>query len=298
MKWKYYDVTVMSLAAVYRFHITVTSMRTIPMYIRSESMELANKFVLILVCHTDTICKWSFSYKDRLGTVNITQFNEKRSGIHSCNDWDRTYMRTEHTSLQWHHNEHDGVPDYRRLDFTQPFVQVQIKANITSLAFVRGIHRGPVNSPHKEPITRKMFLFGDAIMCVQIKYIYIHNQILNSEKTAHTAILRANHDDHQMETFSALLALCAGNSPVTGEFCSQGPVAGSFGVFFDLRLNKQLSKQSRRKWFETPSRPLISVMELWVVVFVSSWEKTDPVLMTPHWIMIINLKQFAFREFF
>ena len=59
-----------------------------------------------------------------------------------------------------------------------------------------------------------------------------------------------------METFSALLALCAGNSPVTGEFPSQRPVRRSFDVFFDLRLNKRLSKQSCGWWFETPSRPL------------------------------------------
>ena len=45
-----------------------------------------------------------------------------------------------------------------------------------------------------------------------------------------------------METFSALLALCAENSPVTGEFPSQRPVTQSFDVFFDLRLNKRLSK--------------------------------------------------------
>ena len=43
---------------------------------------------------------------------------------------------------------------------------------------------------------------------------------------------------HQMETFSALLALCVGNSPVTGEFLSQMPVTRSFDVSFDLRLNK------------------------------------------------------------
>ena len=61
---------------------------------------------------------------------------------------------------------------------------------------------------------------------------------------------------HQMETFSALPALCAENSPVTGEFPTQRPVARSFDVFFDLRLNKQLSKQSWGWWFETPSRPL------------------------------------------
>ena len=33
-----------------------------------------------------------------------------------------------------------------------------------SLAFVGGIHRGPVNSPHKWPVTRKMFPFDDVIM--------------------------------------------------------------------------------------------------------------------------------------
>ena len=36
-----------------------------------------------------------------------------------------------------------------------------------------------------------------------------------------------------METFSALLAICAGNSPVTGEFPAQRPVTRSFDVFFD-----------------------------------------------------------------
>ena len=47
-----------------------------------------------------------------------------------------------------------------------------------------------------------------------------------------------------METFSALLALCVGNSQVTGEFPSQRPVTGICDVFFDLRLNKRLRKQS------------------------------------------------------
>ena len=61
---------------------------------------------------------------------------------------------------------------------------------------------------------------------------------------------------HQMGTFSALLALCAGNSPVTGEFPSQRPVPRGFVVLFDLRLNKWLIKQSIRRYFETPSRPL------------------------------------------
>ena len=54
---------------------------------------------------------------------------------------------------------------------------------------------------------------------------------------------------HQVETFSALLAVCAGNSPVTGEFPAQRPVTRSFDVFFDLQLNKQLSRKSWGWWF-------------------------------------------------
>ena len=61
---------------------------------------------------------------------------------------------------------------------------------------------------------------------------------------------------HLVEKFSALLAICVGNSPVTGEFPAQRPVTLSFDVFFDLRLNKRLSKQSGDWWIETPSRPL------------------------------------------
>ena len=61
---------------------------------------------------------------------------------------------------------------------------------------------------------------------------------------------------HQIETFSALLAICAGNSPFTGEFPTQRPVTRGVDVFFDLRLNERLSKQSRGWCFETPSRPL------------------------------------------
>ena len=57
-----------------------------------------------------------------------------------------------------------------------------------------------------------------------------------------------------METFSALLALCEGNSLVTGGFPSQRPVVRSFDFF--PHLNKGLRKQSRRRWFETPSRSL------------------------------------------
>ena len=79
----------------------------------------------------------------------------------------------------------------------------------------------------------------------KLSYRFEHN------RTKHNTCWR-----HQMETFSALLAICAGNSPVNGEFPAQRPVTRSFDVFFELRLNKRLSKQSRGWWFETLSRPL------------------------------------------
>ena len=62
---------------------------------------------------------------------------------------------------------------------------------------------------------------------------------------------------HQTDTFSALLVICAGNSPVNGEFPAQKPVRRSFAVFLDLRLNKRLSKQWWSWWFETPLRSLL-----------------------------------------
>ena len=43
-----------------------------------------------------------------------------------------------------------------------------------------------------------------------------------------------------METFSALLAICAGNSPASGEFPVQRPVTRNFDVFFDLCPNQRL----------------------------------------------------------
>ena len=61
---------------------------------------------------------------------------------------------------------------------------------------------------------------------------------------------------HQMETFFALLAFSAGNSPVAGLFPTQRAMTRSFVVFFDLRLSKRLGKQSQRRWFGTSLRSL------------------------------------------
>ena len=75
-----------------------------------------------------------------------------------------------------------------------------------------------------------------------------------------------------------------GEPLVTGGFPSQKPMTQPFDVFFDLCLNIQLGKQSRRRWFETPSRSLwrhynapiyiddrvysLSVSKLWCILYI------------------------------
>ena len=152
--------------------------------------------------------------------------------------------------------------------------------------FVRVIHRSPVKSQHKGQ-WRGALMFS--MICVRI------NSWVNNREAGDLKRYRAHYDvtvmtnepgacpphpvpiprvcwdcgptdfiyireeswwRHQMEIFSALLPICAGNSPVTGEYRAQRPVTRSFDVFFGLYLAKRLSKQWWGWWFETPSCPL------------------------------------------
>ena len=70
-------------------------------------------------------------------------------------------------SLQWRHNGHYGVSNHQPDDclFSRLFRRRSEKTSkLHVTGFVRGIHRWPVNSRHKEPMTRKMFPFDDFIM--------------------------------------------------------------------------------------------------------------------------------------
>ena len=87
--------------------------------------------------------------------------------------------RVEHRldiTLEWRHYGFDSVSNhqphdcllnvYSNADQSKHQSKHQRSA---SLAFLRGIHRGPVNSPHKWPVTRNMFPFEDVIMNSQIR---------------------------------------------------------------------------------------------------------------------------------
>ena len=70
-------------------------------------------------------------------------------------------------TLQWRHNWRDSVSNHQPRDclLNRLFRRRSKKhQNSASLAFVWGIHRWPVNSPHKWPVTRKMFPFDDVMM--------------------------------------------------------------------------------------------------------------------------------------
>ena len=126
----------------------------------------------------------------------------------------------------------------------------------------------------RRPLGRLIFNMGIAIpgktvflietapwsqwFCCHIWFIPVWEirMIIKTWQSVYSAIAVKPWWLHQMETYSALLVICAGNSPVPSEFPAQRPVTRSFDVFFDLSLNKQLSKQWWGWWFKMLSHPL------------------------------------------
>ena len=137
-----------------------------------------------------------------------------------------------------------------------------------SLVFVRGIHWWPVDSPHKGSVTRKMFPFDALLMPQWIHKIHLptFSRVaslaldLNTTKHSKARIVNIIHGTystwwrHQMETFPRYWPFIGGiHLSQVDFFPHKKPVTWSFDVFFALRLNKRLGKQSRRWWFEASS---------------------------------------------
>ena len=163
-----------------------------------------------------------------------------------------------------------------------------------SLAFVWGIHRWPVNSPHTGPVTRPfddvIIVIDHATLCtfayrttlwslfciddlvfhysVLVRYplqdiynvsiIYKKNPLSHRHLTKWPSVKINNFHDYviKWKHFPRHWPFVRGIHQFTspGEFPAKRPVTRSFDVFFDLRMNKRLSKQSRSGWFETQSR--------------------------------------------
>ena len=140
------------------------------------------RFVVLTQCRTKTQCQliwtcWRVNYRTTLeykslvwvitstktmvsASVGLNQF-----ALHS--DLSSWINEIPMASSQWRHNGRDGVSNHRRPDclldslFWRRSKKHQSPASLT---FVRGIHRWPVNSPHKGPVTRKMYPLDDVIM--------------------------------------------------------------------------------------------------------------------------------------
>ena len=128
--------------------------------------------------------------------------------------------------------------------------------------FVRGIHRSPVNSPHKGQ-SRRALMFS--LICAWA------NGWVNTREAGELRRHRAHYDVTVMSNrfslrwmmnhlplvwWSNFRFMFLKYPPVTGGFPSQRQMMRSFDVFFDHHLNQRLSKSSRRRWFETTSRSL------------------------------------------
>ena len=129
-----------------------------------------------------------------------------------------------------------------------------------------GVHQVLIDTPHS----------GSVMWSFDIFFFWLTKKLLKKSRLGWFGMAWRSMSwwRHQMETFSASLAICAGNSPITGEFPAQRPVTRKFDVFFDLRLNERLSKQSWGWWFETPSRP--------------SWRRSN---VNVNWAALYSLRQ-------
>ena len=96
-----------------------------------------------------------------------------------------------------------------------------------SLAFVLGIHRWPMNSPYKGPVTRKMFPFDDAIMRVFGVWLWLNSLLLHWYRGNRT------------RDMSKLMMTSSNGNTFRATGPLWGPMTRSFDVFFYLRMNKR-----------------------------------------------------------
>ena len=102
-------------------------------------------------------------------------------------------------TLEWRYNECDGVSNHQRLGCLLKRMfrcrsKKTSKLRVTGLC--EGIHRWPVNSPHKGPVTRKMFPLDDVIITCNVYTIYLLHF-----RTATYQIVCTNADEYLQAVF-------------------------------------------------------------------------------------------------
>ena len=128
-----------------------------------QPLEFQNGWVI------SSILYWAYDYLSMQGLelIHVSKTGPwKRFGCRGCSDWHlkrvhyndviMSLIASQITSLTIVHSTVYSDAAQRK------------HQSSASLAFVWGIHRGPVNSPHKWPVTQKMFPFGDVFMTIHV----------------------------------------------------------------------------------------------------------------------------------
>ena len=162
-----------------------------------------------------------------------------------------------HNTLHWRHNDLDGVSNHQPYGCLLNRVFGR-RSKKTSKLCVTGLCAGnspglvnSLHSPHEGPATLKMFPFDDVIM--------------NAESIPMSSCAAGNTYRGRFSMFFLLIMMTSSNGNifrVTGHLCGKftGPrwisrtkaSDAELWCFFDLHLNKRLSKQPWGWWFETP----------------------------------------------
>ena len=210
--------------------------------------------------------------------INVTQMTVEwawwllmdRALLDICNCHDGVGRRSHFRSfLEYHYNDVTmGAIASQITSLTIVYSTVysdadqRIHQSSASLAFVRGIHRGPVNSPHKWPVTRKMFPFDDVIMlsCGEATWGPGDAQLWAIMRCVSSNQLTRRYMIMRMTSSNANSFRVTG--PLWGEFTGHRwiPLTKASNTklwcFLNLRLNEGMSKQPKYRWIETPSRSL------------------------------------------
>ena len=116
-----------------------------------------------------------------------------------------------------------------------------------SLAFVRGIHRGPVNFPHKWPVTRKMFPFDDVIMCCSSATVIIYIRTPGEQHINLNPVFETSINENRAVGSDILTLVANSEAQITFTKVQGSDPQGYFdvhsytGVYDTDRLTKPLS---------------------------------------------------------
>ena len=175
--------------------------RIMAMYRWTYALEDGDKFAFLRVAlkgfNGFVIRSVAKKFKNKLemaGTGRHSELEVKHLGerdLKALSVWLGKYVAHVFIALNWHYRSHysDAIMSAMACPITSLTVVYSTVYSNTdqrkhqssaSLAFVRGIHRWPMHSPHKRPVTRKMFPFDDVIMPTVFICMYIYNTLLIS----------------------------------------------------------------------------------------------------------------------